>query len=441
MSSLPISTAIRGRFLDIRQIVAQPTDLAHQVRYLEDGLLITEQGKIVWFGPWQEGQTQLPAGILVEHYPEQLIVPGFIDTHIHYPQSEMVGAYGEQLLSWLNTYTFPTEMQFENPEHASKIAHFFVEELLRNGTTTALVFCTVHPQSVDALFEQAAQYQMRLIAGKVMMDRNAPEALCDTAQSSYEDSRALIEKWHGKGRALYAITPRFAPTSTPEQLQLTGKLKTEFPDVYIHTHLSENLDEIAWVKELFPEQQGYLEVYHHYGLTGERSVFAHCVHLQEQEWDCLHKSKSAIAFCPTSNLFLGSGLFPLSKTWQKQVKVGLGTDIGAGTSFSLLQTANEAYKVQQLQGNKLSALEAFYHATLGGARALNLEDKLGNFDLGKEADFVVLDLKATALQKLRQEHSKGLEDSLFALFTLGDDRNVEATYIYGQKAYSKAEAV
>jgi len=184
MSSLPISTAIRGRFLDIRQIVAQPTDLAHQVRYLEDGLLITEQGKIVWFGPWQEGQTQLPAGILVEHYPEQLIVPGFIDTHIHYPQSEMVGAYGEQLLSWLNTYTFPTEMQFENPEHASKIAHFFIEELLRNGTTTALVFCTVHPQSVDALFEQAAQYQMRLIAGKVIINRNAPEALCDTPKSS-----------------------------------------------------------------------------------------------------------------------------------------------------------------------------------------------------------------------------------------------------------------
>lgn len=439
MALSPVSRAIRGRFLDFKQLVAQPGELADQVRYTEDGLLITEQGKIVWFGEWQEGQTQLPADMRVDHYPEQLIVPGLIDTHIHYPQTEMVGAYGEQLLSWLNTYTFPTEMQFADTEHARQIADFFIHELLKNGTTTALVFCTVHPQSVDALFEQAARHQMRLIAGKVMMDRHAPEALCDTAQSSYDDSKALIEKWHGQGRALYAITPRFAPTSTPEQLELAGKLKAEFPDVYVHTHLSENHDEIAWVKALFPQQQGYLDVYAHYGLTGERSVFAHCVHLEEQEWDCLHQSKSAIAFCPTSNLFLGSGLFPLAKTWQKQVKVGLGTDIGAGTSFSLLQTASEAYKVQQLQGSQLSALEALYHATLGGARALNLQDKLGNFDLGKEADFVVLDLKATTLQQLRQQHSKGLEDSLFALLTLGDDRNVEATYIYGQKAYSRAK--
>lgn len=439
MALSPVSRAIRGRFLDFKQLVAQPGELADQVRYTEDGLLITEQGKIVWFGEWQEGQTQLPADMRVDHYPEQLIVPGLIDTHIHYPQTEMVGAYGEQLLSWLNTYTFPTEMQFADTEHARQIADFFIQELLKNGTTTALVFCTVHPQSVDALFEQAARHQMRLIAGKVMMDRHAPEALCDTAQSSYDDSKALIEKWHGQGRALYAITPRFAPTSTPEQLELAGKLKAEFPDVYVHTHLSENHDEIAWVKALFPQQQGYLDVYAHYGLTGERSVFAHCVHLEEQEWDCLHQSKSAIAFCPTSNLFLGSGLFPLAKTWQKQVKVGLGTDIGAGTSFSLLQTASEAYKVQQLQGSQLSALEALYHATLGGARALNLQDKLGNFDLGKEADFVVLDLKATTLQQLRQQHSKGLEDSLFALLTLGDDRNVEATYIYGQKAYSRAK--
>ncbi|MEN4984499.1 guanine deaminase [Acinetobacter modestus] len=430
-------TVIRGRFLDIQKTVAQASEIADQVRYLEDGVLITEQGKIRWFGTWNDAQDHLPANVDIQHYPEQLIIPGMIDTHIHFPQTEMVGAYGEQLLSWLNTYTFPTEIQFKDKTYASEIAKFFVNELLKNGTTTALVFCTVHPESVDALFQAAEKHQMRLIAGKVMMDRHAPEALCDSADSSYDDSKALIEKWHGQGRALYAITPRFAPTSTPEQLERAGQLKAEHPDVYVHTHLSENKDEIAWVKDLFPVQRGYLDVYHHYGLTGQRSVFAHCVHLEDAEWQCMHETDSAIAFCPTSNLFLGSGLFPLKKTWQQQVKVGLGTDVGAGTSFSLLQTVNEAYKVQQLQGDKLSAYESLYHATLGGAKALDLDDKLGNFNVGKEADFVVLNLKPTALQQLRQSRAKSLEDSLFALFTMGDDRNVEATYIYGQKAYSQ----
>ena len=437
MSSVIATTAIRGRFLDIQNTVAQAREIHDQVRYVEDGLLITEQGKVTWFGTWQEGQARITNEMEFAHYPDQLIVPGFIDTHIHFPQTEMMGAYGEQLLEWLNTYTFPTEMQFKDKKYADEIAHFFVNELLKNGTTTALVFCTVHPQSVDALFEAAERHQMRLIAGKVMMDRHAPEDLCDTAETAYTESKALIEKWHAKGRNLYAITPRFAPTSTPEQLEKAGQLKAEYPDVYVHTHLSENKNEIAWVKELFPEQKGYLDVYHHYGLTGSQSVFAHCVHLEDAEWDCMHNTDSAIAFCPTSNLFLGSGLFPLKKTWEKNVKVGLGTDIGAGTSFSQLQTLNEAYKVQQLQGDKLSAFESLYHATLGGAKALNLDDKLGNFNLGKEADFVVLNLNATALQTLRQQRAKNIEDALFALFTMGDDRNVQATYVYGQKAFEQ----
>ncbi len=438
MSSVVTSTAIRGRFLDIQNTVAQAREIHDQVRYIEDGLLISQAGKIQWFGTWEEGQQQLPQDLDVQHYPDQLIVPGFIDTHIHFPQTEMVGAYGEQLLEWLNTYTFPTELQFEDKAYADQIAHFFVNELLKNGTTTALVFCTVHPQSVDALFEAAVRHNMRLIAGKVMMDRHAPDGLCDTAETSYSESKALIEKWHGKGRNLYAITPRFAPTSTPEQLEKAGQLKAEYPDVYVHTHLSENKNEIAWVKDLFPAQKGYLDVYHHYGLTGSRSVFAHCVHLEDAEWDCMHATDSAIAFCPTSNLFLGSGLFPLQKTWDKQVKVGLGTDIGAGTSFNQLQTVSEAYKVQQLQGNKLSAFESLYHATLGGAKALHLDDKLGNFQVGKEADFVVLNLNATELQTLRQQRAKNIEDALFALFTLGDDRNIQATYIFGQKAYAQS---
>ena len=440
MSSIISSTAIRGRFLDIQNTVSTPSDIDQAVRYIEDGLLLTENGKITWFGTWEAGQAQLNSEMNLQHYPDQLIVPGFIDTHIHFPQTEMIGAYGEQLLEWLNTYTFPTEIQFEDKDYADKIAKFFVNELLKNGTTTALVFCTVHPQSVNALFEAAEQHQMRLIAGKVMMDRHAPEALCDTAESAYTDSKALIEKWHGKGRNLYAITPRFAPTSTPEQLTAAGKLKAEFPDVYVHTHLSENKNEIAWVKDLFPEQKGYLDVYHHYGLTGSRSVFAHCVHLEDEEWDCMHKTDSAIAFCPTSNLFLGSGLFPLKKTWEKQVKVGLGTDVGAGTSFNQLQTLNEAYKVQQLQGDKLSAFEALYHATIGGAKALDLDEKLGNFNVSKEADFVVLDLKPTAIQALRQARAKNIDDALFALMTMGDDRNIHSTYVFGQLAYSKSNA-
>ncbi len=438
MSSVIAPSAIRGRFLDIQSTVDQAAAIPEQVRFIEDGLLITQDGKIQWFGTWQAGQ-HLAADLQVEHYPDQLILPGLIDTHIHFPQTEMIGAYGEQLLEWLNTYTFPTEMQFEDKAYADQIAAFFVQELLKNGTTTALVFCTVHPQSVDALFEAAERHHMRLIAGKVLMDRHAPEALCDTPESAYADSKALIQKWHGKGRNLYAITPRFAPTSTAAQLAQAGQLKAEHPDVYVHTHLSENQNEIAWVKSLFPEQKNYLDVYHHYGLTGSRSVFAHCVHLEDQEWQCLHDTDSAIAFCPSSNLFLGSGLFPLKKTWEKQVKVGLGTDVGAGTAFSQLDTLNQAYKVQQLQGYKLSAFEALYHATIGAAKALDLHEKLGNFNVGKEADFIVCNLKATAVQALRQDRAKNIEDALFALMMMGDDRNIQATYIYGQKAYAQAD--
>lgn len=440
MSAVIAPSAVRGRFLDIQSLVEKSTDIHGRVRFIEDGLLITEQGKIKWFGPWEQGQQHLPAALHVEHYPEQLIIPGLIDCHIHFPQTEMVGAYGEQLLEWLNTYTFPTEMHFKDKDYADQIAAFFVHELLKNGTTTALVFCTVHPQSVDALFEAAERHHMRLIAGKVLMDRHAPDELCDTAESAYADSKALIEKWHGKGRHLYAITPRFAPTSTAEQLAKAGQLKAEYPDVYVHTHLSENKNEIAWVKSLFPEHENYLDVYHQYGLTGQRSVFAHCVHLEDKEWQCLHETHSAIAYCPSSNLFLGSGLFPLKKTWEKQVKVGLGTDIGAGTAFCQLNTLDQAYKVQQLQGESLSAFEALYHATLGAAQALDLDDKLGNFNVGKEADFVVLDLQATALQRLRQQRAQNIEDALFALMIMGDDRNIQSTYVYGQKAYEQKNA-
>ncbi|SMF02942.1 guanine deaminase [Pseudobacteriovorax antillogorgiicola] len=402
--------------------------------YFEDGLLTVRNGKVVSVEPYSR---KVHGRRGVKDYRGKLIVPGFVDTHIHFPQTEMIAAYGEQLLEWLETYTFPTEKQFEDKAYADKIAKFFLEQLVSNGTTTALVFGTVHPQSVDALFEAAETINMRLVAGKVMMNRNAPNYLLDTAKSSYDDSKALIQKWHGKGRNLYAITPRFAPTSTPEQLTLAGKLKAEFPDVYVHTHLSENLNEIEWVKSLFPERAGYLDVYDHYGLTGDKSVFAHSIHLTDDEWATFAETDSVISFCPTSNLFLGSGLFKLHVAEKNGVRVGLGTDVGAGTSFNQLQTLNEAYKIMQLQGKKLSAFKGLYLATLGGAESLSIDHLIGNFKEDKEADFVVLNWDATKLQKLRMSRSTTLEDRLFALMMLGDDRNIEATYVDGRKVFQK----
>ncbi|MBL5862425.1 guanine deaminase [Serratia fonticola] len=429
--------AVRGSFLDITRTVQHPEEIEGHLRFIKDGLLIIRDGRVEWFGNWEEGHHQIPDSIRVRDYSGKMIVPGFVDTHIHYPQCEMVGAYGEQLLDWLNKHTFPAEKRYNDLEYAREMSAFFIKQLLRNGTTTALVFGTVHSESVEALFESARHINMRMIAGKVMMDRNAPDYLLDTAESSYSQTKALIERWHNNGRLLYAITPRFAPTSSPEQLEMVQRLRQEYPDVYLHTHLSENKDEVAWVKALYPEHKNYLDVYHHYGMTGRKSVFAHCVHLEDAEWDCLHQTQSSIAFCPTSNLYLGSGLFNLPNAWRKKVRVGMGTDIGAGTTFNMLQTLNEAYKIMQLQGYRLSAYEAFYLATLGGADALGLADTIGNFNLGKEADFVVLEPTATPLQQLRYDNSKTLMDKLFVMMTLGDDRSIYRTYVDGRLVYER----
>ena len=406
--------------------------------YFEDGLLVVEDGKVARIGAASELLPALPAGTEVVEYPNALITPGFIDTHIHYPQTGMIASYGEQLLDWLNTYTFPTERAFADPAHAGEVAEVFLNEMLRNGTTTALVFGSVHKQSVDAFFAACEKRNLRMIAGKVLMDRNAPDYLTDTAESGYADSRELIERWHGKGRLHYAVTPRFAPTSTPQQLALAGQLFKEFPNLYMHTHLSENRKEIEWVRELFPERKGYLDVYDHHGLIGARSVFAHGVHLCDDECRRLGETGSAVAFCPTSNLFLGSGLFDLEKVEGFGVRVGLGTDVGAGTSFSQLQSLNEAYKVMQLQGKKLDPFKSLYLATLGGARALYLDDQIGNLQPGKDADFVVLDYQATPLIDYRLRQAKTLEEKLFALMMLGDDRAVKATYAAGVSVHRKA---
>ncbi len=427
--------AVKAYRASILHFVADPARYGDQAwQYFQDGALVVEDGRVKEVGNHSDLWQKFREAEWIDH-SGRLIVPGFVDTHVHYPQTEMIAAYGEQLLEWLNTYTFPTERKYKDYDYARRQSRFFIDQLLRNGTTTALVFGTVHPESVDALFDEASRFNMRLIGGKVMMDRNAPDYLVDTPETSYTESKALIQKWHGRNRLLYAITPRFAPTSTPEQLTAAGKLKSEFPSTYVHTHVSENPNEVAWVKSLFPERSGYFDVYEHYGLAGDRSIFAHGVHLTDAEFDRMAATRSSIAFCPTSNLFLGSGLFKLFPAMEKGIRVGMGTDVGAGTSFSMLQTMNEAYKVVQLQGQKLSSLQSFYLATLGGAQSLGLDDKIGSFKTGNEADFVVINWGATALSNLRTRNSKTLQDKLFVLLTLGDDRHIFETYVDGKRVY------
>lgn len=430
-------TAFRGSVIDFIDDPGRVSNREDSYRYFEDGLLVVRDGRIADMGPAEACMQKLPPDTRVKEYRNRLIMPGFIDVHVHYPQTGIIGAYGEQLLDWLDNYTFPMETRFKDPEYAAGVARVFLDELFRNGTTSAMVFSTVHRESAEVLFEAAHEHRMRLITGKVMMDRNAREDLLDTPESGYTDSRALIKKWHNRGRLLYALTPRFAPTSTPEQLKKTKKLLDEFPDLYVQTHLSENKQEIEWVKDLFPERADYLDVYDYYGLTSRRSVFAHCVHLSDHEFKVLEQTGSGIAFCPTSNLFLGSGLFPHHKAKEYQVRVGLATDVGGGTSFSLIRTLGEAYKIAQLQGNTLSALEGFYLATLGGARVLDLEDRLGNFDTGNEADFIVVDPAATPVQEFRLGQVTDIGETLFVLMTMGDDRNVQATYVNGRKVHER----
>ena len=429
----PSTQAFRGEILHFVADPAQTPNTRDSYEHYADGLLLLEHGKVRALGHARDLLGSLAPDTEIIHYKDALITPGFVDTHVHYPQAEMIGAFGEQLLEWLETYTFPTEKQYADRDYAAQRSEFFLDQLLANGTTTAMVFGTVHPESVDAFFEQAEARQLRMICGKVLMDRNAPEYLTDTAASGYADSKALIEKWHGRGRLQYAVTPRFAPTSSHAQLAKAGELLKEFPGVYMQTHLAENHLELDWVKALHPEQENYLQVYDQHGLLGRRSVFAHGIHLCDDECQRLAETQSAVAFCPTSNLFLGSGLFNLSRAETYGYHVGFGTDVGAGTSLSMLQTMNEAYKVQQLRGDTLSQLKSFYLATLGGARALDLQDKIGNFEVGKEADFIVLDYQATALVKMRMQQCSDLLERLFVLSVIGDDRAVRATHIMGKR--------
>jgi len=424
--------AYRGSLL---HFLADPafSDNAHA--WHEDGLLIVADGKVQAAGDYAALHATLPAGTVVHDYSGKLLMPGFIDTHLHYPQTDMIASPSEGLLPWLETYTFPVERQFEDSKHAANVADFFLDELLRCGTTTAMVYCTVHPQSVDAFFAASEQRGLRMVAGKVMMDRNCPDFLRDTAESSARDTEALINRWHKRGRSLYAITPRFAPTSTNEQLQLAGELAAAYPDTFIQTHVSENEAECAWVRELFPNARSYIDVYDSFGMMRPRAMYGHCIWLSERDRQRMAETQSAAAICPTSNLFLGSGLFDFERADEAGVLLSLATDVGGGTSFSMLQTMNEAYKVARLKGSYLPALRMFYLATLGAARSMQLEGTIGNFAAGAEADFIVIDPQATPLLQRRTSRVESLEELLFALALLGDDRAIAATYAAGRQVH------
>jgi guanine deaminase len=430
----------RGQLLSFASDPGQGENDA-SYRFFPDGAFIVDEGHIAAVGPADSILAALPGGIPVVDHGRHLLLPGFIDTHIHYPQTDVIAAGGRQLLDWLENHTFLEERRFGDLRHAAEVSEFFLDELARNGTTTALVFCTVHSASVDAFFAAAAGRRLRMIAGKVLMDRNAPPDLCDSPAAADRESRMLLERWHGRDRLLYAITPRFAPTSSEAQLQVAGRLARDFPDAFIHSHLAENRDEIRWMHELFPASRSYLDVYDRFGLLRERAVYAHCIHLDETDRRRLAQSGAAAAFCPTSNLYLGSGLFDIGAADAAGMRFSMATDVGGGTSFSMLRTLDEARKVARLQGQDLSPLRAFYLATLGAARCLELDDRIGRLEVGAEADFIVLNLEATPLLARRTAAALTLSDVLRILLTLGDDRTIDATYILGRQVHGARAAV
>ncbi|RQP04971.1 MAG: guanine deaminase [Paracoccus sp. BP8] len=417
---------IRGRTLSFH---ADPAEVENAFTYHEDGAVITENGKIAAIGDY--ASLRDPALPEIDHRPH-LILPGFIDTHIHFPQVQVIASWGAQLLDWLNTYTFPEESRFAQQGHAPLMAEKFLDLLLSHGTTTAVAFCSVHPQSAEALFQAAEARGMAMVAGKVMMDRNAPEAVLDTPQQGYDDSKRLIETWHGRGRLRYAITPRFAITSTPEQMEMTGQLVREHPDCHIQTHLSENKDEIALTLSLYPQARDYLDIYETYGLLSDKLLLGHSIHLEPREIARMAETGSRAVFCPTSNLFLGSGLFDEAGLRAAGVVSGIATDVGGGTSYSMLQTLNEGYKILQLRGQKLHPYAAFHWVTRGNALALGMADRIGTLDPGSDADLVVLDSRATPAMALRMDRAETLAEELFILQILGDDRAIAQTYVAGK---------
>nr|WP_244314149.1 guanine deaminase [Roseibium denhamense] len=420
---------MRGRLLSFHRAPDHLED-TQAYQYETDGALLIEKGRILKRGRFSDVAALAPDAPIQDHRPH-LILPGLIDTHIHFPQVQVIASWADQLLDWLNDYTFPAEQKFEDKAHGTRIAKGFYDALTAHGTTTAVAYCSSHPNSVDAYFEEAARRNMLMLGGKTMMDRNAPDALCDTAQSSYDDSKALIGKWHGTGRAYYVITPRFAITSTPAQLEAAGALLREHPQCHLQTHINENHNEIAFTKELYPDADDYLGVYESFGLLGKKTLLGHCIHMNDRELAVMKETGSVAVFCPTSNLFLGSGLYDKARLETHGVRTAIATDVGGGTSYSLLRTLDEGYKILQLQRQRMHPLTSFYWATRGNAEALGLEDRIGTLEEGTDADVIVLDAAATPEMALRMETAQSLAEELFLLQTLGDDRAIKQTYVSG----------
>ena len=430
--------AIRGQTLSFRAdpFAVPPEDA---IVFDSDGAVVIEGGLISAVGTAYEVLSHYP-GIEVEHFPGHLVMAGFVDAHIHYPQTGIIASYGAQLMEWLAKYTFPEELKFADPAYAATIAEIFLDEIVRNGTTTASIYCTVHPESVDAIFAAAQARGLRIVAGKSMMDRNAPPGLLDTPQRAHDESAALIARWHGRDRLTYAVTPRFSVTSSDEQLEAMGALWKAHPSTLMQTHLSENLREIESVVSLFPTARDYLDTYERVGLIGPGANFGHAIHLTSREIDRLRETGSGISHCPTSNLFIGSGLFDMAGLRQSKspVPVGLGTDVGGGSSFSMLATMRAAYEIAQLRDSSLHPIRAFWLATMGGAGLLRMDDRIGNLAPGKDADIVVLDLASTPAIAQRSKRAETVADMLFVQMIMGDDRAIAATYAGGRLVHRRA---
>lgn len=395
------------------------------------GAILIEDGRIAAVGRREELARQTPDARLIDH-GDALISPGFIDAHVHYPQTAIIASWGKRLIDWLNGYTFPEEMRFGNPAYAEEIANRYLDLALANGTTTMCSYATIHPESVDAFFEAAGARGLRAMAGKVCMDRNAPAGLRDTPQSAYDDSKRLLQKWHGRDRLSYVITPRFSPTSTPEQLHMVGQLWKEHPDCLMQTHLSEQTDEIAWVKELHPQARDYLDTYESQGLLAERAVYGHAIHLTPRERARLREAGASLVHCPTSNTFIGSGLFDMAGLKAEGQRIGLATDTGGGSSFSMLRTMAAAYEVGQLRGTPLHATQLWWLATRGSAEALHVQDKVGTIAPGMEADLIAVDLASTPAIAQRAARVENIWESIFATIMMGDDRAIRAVYVAGR---------
>ncbi len=421
-------TLLKGRVLSFNgsPFEGEPTDATkiHQAVLIEDG-------RIAALGQASDLSDAHPDAN-AKDYGDHLIMAGFVDSHVHYPQTAMIASWGKRLIDWLNSYTFPEEMKFDDPAYAAEIANRYLDLTAAHGTTTMCSFCTIHPESVDAFFTAAQARGQRVVAGKTCMDRNAPEGLRDTAQTGYDQSKALLEKWHGVDRISYAITPRFSPTSTPEQLEAMGALWAEHPDCLMQTHLSEQTDEIEWVRSLFPDARDYLDTYEQFGLLGGNGLYGHAIHLEDRERDRLREVDAALIHCPTSNTFIGSGLFDMNGLIHSGHRVGLATDTGGGSSFSMLRTMAAAYEIGQLRGQPLHPSQLLWLATVGSARTLRMDDRIGNIAVGMEADLAVLNLASTPAIAQREAHADDLWEAVFPTIMMGDDRAVTDTWIAGR---------